>query len=248
SSEFDVRPFITKYPEKTLKFLKKLTNDNLALGRRLSSEGTRPRLPLSSPLREFIKDPSPVIEILELLKDDPSLIVRRSVANNLNDISKDNPDIVVSLLEQWSKKASKERKWLIGHALRTLLKQGHQGALAILGYFPPDEIELPKFSVNKDEITLGDEIKFEIEINNKSGNELKLMIDYLIYFMKANGKQSPKVFKLSKRIISPYEKFSLNKKHQIKPLSTRKIYQGRHCLQIKINGKKFEKLDFNVRF
>jgi 3-methyladenine DNA glycosylase AlkC len=95
--------------------------------RRLVSEGTRPRLPWAPRLRAFMRDPRPVLELLEWLKDDPSLYVRRSVANNLNDIGKDHPDLLFATAERWMKDANENRHWIIRHALRSAVKRGDPG-------------------------------------------------------------------------------------------------------------------------
>ena len=126
SSEFGIRFFIMESPKKTLSVLKRWASDKDQHVRRLMSEGIRPRLPWATNLPLFIKDPAPVIEILELLKDDDEEYVRRSVANNLNDIAKDHPDLVADIAARWMKGASQERKKLIRHGCRTLIKKGQK--------------------------------------------------------------------------------------------------------------------------
>jgi 3-methyladenine DNA glycosylase AlkC len=244
SAEFDIRFFIQKYPAKTMKFLHKLTKDPSPFARRLASEGTRPRLPLAFRLKEFQKDPSPVIEILELLKNDPNLMVRRSVANNLNDIAKDNPEVVVSTLKKWSKNTSKEMQWLIRHSLRTLLKAGNRGALELMGFPINPKIEVKDISLKNTEIKLGDNLEFSLEI--KAHEDTNLMIDYLLHFKKANGKLKPKVFKLTKKKVKKNETVQINKKHPLKKLINRKYYSGEQAIQLQINGKTYSKHYFNL--
>lgn len=128
SAEFSMRPFLIKWQERTLKQLVKWTEDSDPHVRRLCSEGTRPRLPWATRIPAFIKNPLPTIPILEALKDDPDLYVRRSVANHLGDIAKDHLDLVLDLGERWLRGASPERKWLLRHALRYPAKKGHQRA------------------------------------------------------------------------------------------------------------------------
>ena len=153
SSEGAIRKFIEKYPEKSLRLLNKWTKDKNVHVRRLVSEGTRPRLPLASPIKMYIKDPRPIIPLLNKLKDDSDLYVRRSVANNLNDISKDNPEIVVETLKKWRKNASKERLWVIRHSLRTLYKRGNKDALKLMGFFKPEVsdivLSLSEYSIKR---------------------------------------------------------------------------------------------------
>lgn len=134
SAEFSIRPFLERYPEATMARLKTWARDPSPHVRRLVSEGTRPRLPWAPRLREFQKDPRPVLALLELLKDDAELYVRRSVANNLNDIGKDHPELLVETARRWMSDASDERRWLVGHALRSAVKRGEPGALAVMGF------------------------------------------------------------------------------------------------------------------
>jgi len=247
TAEGDIRSFIEKYSERTMVFLYKITNDKNPYARRLASEGTRPRLPLCQRLPQFQKDPSPVIEILDKLKSDPNLMVRRSVANNLNDIAKDNPDIVVETLENWQlEDTSKEMKWIISHSLRSIIKQGHPGALQLLGYSTNVKMIVSDIDINNKNPAIGEEITFSFTIKSEENKPCKLMIDYIVYYMKANGKLAPKVFKAAKKIISPSQSISINKKHSFVQRSTRKHYPGDHCIEIQINGKKYTKKDFNL--
>ena len=245
TAEGDIRTFIEKYPSKTMTFLHTLTQDESPFARRLASEGTRPRLPLFSRLPEFQRDPLPVIKILEKLKSDPNLMVRRSVANNLNDIAKDNPDIVVETLERWQKSApSKEMDWIIAHALRSLLKEGHPSALNLMGYNPDVKISVSEINLSNDAPAIGEEIEFSFTVRSREDEPSKIMVDYLIYFMKANGKQTPKVFKAAKKKIAPGERITITKKHSFLQRSTRKHYPGKHGLEVQVNGKKYTKIDF----
>lgn len=244
TSEFAIRFFIIAHTKKTLDKLYKWTQDDNHHVRRLASEGTRPRLPWAMALPEFKKDPKAVIKILEKLKNDPTEYVRRSVANNLNDISKDNPNIVTELLNKWKNDKSKEMHKLIRHALRTLLKQGNTDALELLGYSKNPQIEFSNFAVMTSNVKINEKLEFSFDVKCSSNKNQKLMIDYIIHFMKANGKTSPKVFKLSKRSVSNNDKFAITKKHPFKIITTRKLYSGEHQLEVVINGKSFEKKSF----
>ncbi len=246
SSEFAIRYFIKKYPKETLKTFAEWLRDACPHVRRLVSEGTRPRLPLNIALPEFKKDPAPVIRLLEKLKDDPELYVRRSVANNLNDISKDNPDVVTTLLKKWNKGKTPERKWLIKHALRTLEKQGNPAALKILGYSPELKITPVDFQVITKTVNLGNGLEMTLSISTPSKLPEPIVIDYLIFHMKANGALSPKIFKWSKKTISKDRPLTLIKFHSIKPISTRKYYPGRHEVHIQVNGNIIAKGEFTL--
>ncbi len=247
TAEGDIRPFIEKYPEKTMAFLHKLTQDISPFARRLASEGTRPRLPLFSRLPKFQRDPLPVIQLLEKLKTDPNLMVRRSVANNLNDIAKDNPDVVVETLSDWQKtNPSKEMGWVIAHSLRTLLKDGHPGALRLMGYDPDVEISVSEIQMSNENPAIGEEISFSFTVTSREDKPCKVMIDYIVYFMKANEKQAPKVFKAAKKTLASGESVTITKKHSLQQRSTRKHYSGAHSLEVQINGKKYTNTDFEL--
>jgi len=247
TAEGDIRPFIQKYPAKTMAFLDKLTGDKSPFARRLPSEGTRPRLPLAPRLPAFQKDPSPVIELLEKLKQDPNLMVRRSVANNLNDISKDNPDIVVATLERWQQIDTPEMAWVISHSLRTLLKQGHPGALRLMGYDPGVRMEVSDLQLSSDEIRVGEALRFSFKVRSEEERPCSLMIDYVIHYMKANGKQKAKVFKAAKKSIGPGETIVIERARSFKVINTRPYYVGKHALEVQINGKRHAWADFTLR-
>jgi len=247
TSEDAIRPFIHNYPQQTFEYLYKWSADENVHIRRLVSEGTRPRLPWSSVLREFIDDPKPVLRLLEELKEDPELYVRRSVANNLNDIAKDHPQLVVETLKRWKNINNKGTLWIISHASRTLLKQGLPEALDLLGYPTDIQISVDNLILNKAECKMGDEIEFSFELISKASKEQNLMIDFVVHYMKANGKTAPKVFKLSKKILPAEGRFSFKKKLSFKAITTRKYYAGLHEIEIQVNGKRYNKLKFLLK-
>ena len=240
-----IRPFIRHHPTTTLARLRQWAHDEDEHVRRLVSEGTRPRLPWWSPLRDFIADPAPVLTLLECLKDDPSLYVRRSVANNFNDISKDHPQLVLERMTAWSEGASKERKWLINHALRTLVKRGDRSALALLGYAPA-EVELCDLTLMPAVLPFGKTLEFSFVLRNCGGATQKLMVDFVMHFVKANGSTAPKVFKLKKLSLPAGEEIRIQKKMAIRPISTRKYYAGRQRLEIQVNGVCLGGADFEL--
>ena len=244
TAEWDIRPFIEQNPTKTLELLKIWAVDSNLHVRRLASEGSRPRLPWGMALKDFKKNPAPVIEILEILKDDPELYVRRSVANNINDISKDNPQIVINLLKKWQENSNKNRDWIIKHALRTLFKKGHKEALALVGnYFP--KIKLERLNLEKNNIKIGENLNFLVSI--ESLIKQKLMIDCKIYYLKANGKHNEKVFKLAGKKADKKEKLEVKGKISFKNMTTRKHYPGQHFIEILVNGERFNKEEFFVK-
>jgi 3-methyladenine DNA glycosylase AlkC len=246
SAEGAIRAFIIRYPEKTMSQLEAWSRHENCHVRRLVSEGTRPRLPWAQRLPQFIDDPRPVLKLLNNLKTDPTLLVRRSVANNLNDIAKDNPHLVIETLREWQKIDDEGTQWLIRHAARTLLKQGNKEALALLGYPPQSAITAQNLRLENPVINMGEDLVFSFNIQSQADAPQNLMVDYVIHFMKANGKLAPKVFKLTKKQIAPGETLTISKKHPIKPITTRVYYAGRHQLAIQINGEIGGKVDFEL--
>ncbi len=230
--------------KKSLRLLNRWTKDKNVHVRRLVSEGTRPRLPLASPIKMFIKDPRPIIPLLDKLKDDSDLYVRRSVANNLNDISKDNPEIVVETLRKWRNNASKERLWVIRHSLRTLYKRGNKDALKLMGFFKPEVSDIV-LSLSENSIKIGKYLELTATIS--SLKDQNLMIDYVIHYMKANGKNSPKVFKISVKKAKKGQNLIMNKKIPFRQMTTRKHYKGKHFIELIINGYKFQKEEFMLK-
>jgi 3-methyladenine DNA glycosylase AlkC len=246
SAEFAVRPFIDRYLEKAMAQMYAWAGHPHAGVRRLASEGCRPRLPWAMALPALKADPSPILPILERLKRDESESVRRSVANNLNDISKDNPEVVIETLRKWQERDSKEIEWITRHALRTLLKDGRPEALELLGYSAEPAVEVHGLTVAPDRIPSGGEVTFSFEISSQSSRAQRLMIDYAVHLMRANGKQTVKVFKLSKKSIQPGETIRIERKHSFRPVTTRKYYPGEHLIQPQINGKLFGRVTFEL--
>lgn len=245
TSEFDVRPFIDNDPARALKTILNWVNDPNHHVRRLATEGTRPRLPWGMRLNGLIADPLLTLPILEALKDDPSEYVRRSVANHLNDIAKDHPDLVVDLIVQWLRDASEPRQKLIRHASRTLIKQGHPGALAAFGFAAPKIVE-PIITITNPQIVLGGSVDFSAEFRSTSNQPQKLLIDYVVHHKKANGLHTPKVFKWTTLSLDGLESRTFSRKHSMKPVTTRRYYEGRHYLSLRINGQDFGRNEFEL--
>ncbi len=246
TAEFSIRGFIQRYPQKSLKQLKQWTVDPSMHVRRLVSEGTRPRLPWAQRLPEFQKNPEPVLTLLEMLKDDPELYVRRSVANNLNDIAKDNPEVVIKTLKRWSQSTSPERKWLIRHALRTLVKAGNKGALAILGFSKVTTVKINKVTLTPKSIRMGETLNVAFDLKNEGSKKQKLLVDMCLHFVKANGETKPKVFKLKSFELASCEEIEISKKISFKPMTTRKHYVGKHRIELIINGTFYSVCEFEL--
>ncbi len=245
TSEFDVRYFLLADQERALNIMSGWLRDPNVHVRRLVSEGTRPRLPWGFQLPALIADPSPVIPILEALRDDAEEYVRRSVANHMNDIAKDHPDLVANLAKDWTQGANERRKKVVRHACRTLIKNGHKGALHALGYEKP-MIQLMRLSIETAVVKMGGALVFKVDLRSESKSSQSLMIDYVVRFMKANGKQAAKVFKWKKFSLGAGEEISMTRSHAIRAITTRKYYDGAHALSIRINGQDFGHAEFEL--
>ena len=197
-------------------------------------------------LARFVKDPAPVVELLETLKDDPSEYVRRSVANNLNDIAKDHADLVAEIARKWLKDAPAERRRMVRHGLRSLIKAGHPEALQALGYGPA-KVELLRFRVLTPEIRMGGAVEFEIELASTARSDQPLIIDYAVHHMRAGGKTTAKVFKWKTVTLNSGETLHATRRHAFKPITTRRYYPGRHRVEILINGEVLGGADFDLR-
>jgi 3-methyladenine DNA glycosylase AlkC len=246
TAEGAIRAFIQTYPDQTLALLRRWAEDPNCHVRRLVSEGTRPRLPLAPRLAQFVRDPRPVLALLEQLKADPELMVRRSVANNLNDIAKDHADLVVETLARWRNVTNPGTQWIIGHAARTLVKQGHPDALRLLGYPSAISISVPGIQLTQRSVRLGEDLVFAFEVQSTADVAQNLMIDYVIYRRKANGKLTPKVFKLAKKKLPAREILRFSKRHSFRAINTRAYYPGQHMLELQINGRSWGQQTFEV--
>ena len=236
TAEWSIRAFIEKHPEKTLVRLREWTADPSHHVRRLVSEGTRPRLPWAPRLRAFQKDPRPVIELLELLKDDPELYVRRSVANNLNDIGKDHPVLLAQVAKRWLRGAGEQRRWIVNHALRSAVKRADAGALGALGYGGRAAVKLRRIDVPAT-ARIGGTARIGFEIHNPGRKLQRVMADMVVHFVKARG-TGAKTFKLKALTLKPGESVAVGKSIALKQLTTRKHYPGRHRVDALLNGQR----------
>ncbi|HBG2118026.1 DNA alkylation repair protein [Clostridioides difficile] len=243
SSEFAVRAFIIKDEERMMAQMRKWSKHKSEHVRRLASEGCRPQLPWGQAISKFKKDPTPVLPILEQLKTDTSTYVQKSVANNLNDISKTHPDLVISIAKDWYGK-NKSTNWIVKHGCRTLLKKGNRDVLALFGYDDTTSINLQDFTLETTSISIGEDLTFSFKILAKKATKTRL--EYGIDYMKSNGKRNRKIFKISEVSLKENEKKSYMKKHSFADVSVRRHYPGIHSITIIINGVEKGKLDFEL--
>ena len=247
SAESSIRAFLVKYPQQTYARLREWAEDENVHVRRLVSEGTRPRLPWAPRLRAFQEDPRPVIALLELLKDDSERYVQRSVANNLNDISKDHPDLVVEVCGRWSRRATPSRAWVVKHALRSLVKDVHSGALKILGVGNKPQVRISKARLSSPSVRRGGIFRFAFEIASRMNTGQELLVDYAVHFVKANGATRRKVFKLRKLVLAPAGRCELTDTISFRRMTTRRHYPGRHHIDVLINGVVYPLVQFDLR-
>ena len=240
SSEFAIRQFILKYEDKTMTQMKIWSQSSNEHLRRLSCEGCRPRLPWAIALPLFKKDPRKVFEIIELLKNDKSLYVKKSVANNLNDISKDNPDLVINFIKT-NLGVSKDLDWICKHASRTLLKKGDKEILKLFSFDKSKHVDIQNFSCDLS-VKINDSLNFSFELVSQEeiGN---VRIEYAIDYLKSNKNHNKKVFMISQNEIKSNSKKFI-KKQSFKNMSTRKHYLGIHYISILINGEEIIKKEF----
>jgi 3-methyladenine DNA glycosylase AlkC len=236
TAEFAIRPFLVAHEQLTLRTLHGWTRDPSVHVRRLVSEGSRPRLPWGLQLQRFVADPSPTLPLLEALQDDPSEYVRRSVANHLNDIAKDHPDVVAAWLEQHLPTASAARRALLKHASRTLIKRGDRRVLAAWGFDAPLRGEAT-LAIAPARVRLGGRMTVQATLRSTSRRAQRLVVDYVVHHVRANGATSPKVWKGWSLELAPGEQRTLQKSHSWQPTTIRTDRPGRHAVDLSVNGR-----------
>ena len=245
SAEFAVRPFIRRYPDRTLAQLLAWTSHPDPHVRRLSSEGCRPRLPWGTALEELKADPSPILPILERLKDDPAEGVRRSVANNLGDIAKDHPDLAVSIGARWIAE-SKDRAPLVKHALRDLLKKGHRGALGLVGVPRSAAVVIDRIAVVPKRVPLGGTATLRITGRSTARKAQRVRLEYAITYARPGGRTGRKVFQIADLDLAAGARLDLARKLNFADRSIRQHYAGPHVATLIVNGREAGSARFSL--
>lgn len=235
SAEMAVRPFIDRHPNLALRTLREWTRHADEHVRRLVSEGSRPRLPWASRVRLLEREPHLTVPLLDALREDPSTYVRRSVANHLNDLNKVDPTLALSTATRWRAQGGAHVDWVLRQGLRTLVKAGHAEALRLVGAAPL-RVELLALSVLTPQVRLGESLEFTFSVRSAERESARVVIDYLIHHVKANGLTTPKVFKLSTRTLAPHEPLTVRRRHAVRPVTTRRYYPGVHRVEVQVNG------------
>jgi 3-methyladenine DNA glycosylase AlkC len=245
SSEFAIRPFLLRDLNRTLAVMEGWAGDDNEHVRRLASEGCRPRLPWAARIPALIKDPSPVAPILERLKSDPSLYVRKSVANHLNDIGKDHPDWMLERLGGWPIEDARTA-WIARHALRSLIKKGDSRALAMIGASGKPQVTVETMRVTPAEIRLGERISLSARLVSTAEESQRLVVDYAVHYIKKNGTPSRKVFKLKVLDLAAGAACDLSISQIVKDFTTRKHFAGHHWVDLLVNGETLAEGGFNL--
>ncbi|MDR6226872.1 DNA alkylation repair protein [Desmospora profundinema] len=234
SAEFAVRRFMMHSPARMMSQMVDWARHPDHHVRRLASEGCRPRLPWAKPIPFLREDPAPVLPILETLKADESEYVRKSVANHINDISKDHPGLVLDLARQWAG-SHPRTDWILKHGCRTLLKKGNREALDLFGFYAPAHVTVNNLSLKNRQIRLGDSLEFTFQLCNQASSPQHIRLEYAIDYVKAKGSTSRKVFKISEKSY-PSGRTEVVRRQRFKDLTTRKHYEGWHRLAVIVNG------------
>jgi len=235
TAEFAIRPLIIAHPALAFDTLARWTRDPSPHVRRLVSEGSRPRLPWGVQLKALMADPSPTLPLLRALQDDDSEYVRRSVANHLNDIAKDHPDLVAQWLEEHLVGASAERRALLRHASRTLVKRGDARVLEAWGLGRRFK-GTASLTIAPRRIAVGARVTLTLVLRSTARSAQQLVIDYAVHHVKHDGRTSPKVFKGWSVELPAGGALRLVKQHSMKVVTTRRYYPGRHAVDVNING------------
>lgn len=245
TGEFAIRRLLAHDPEAALQAILEWTGHPDEHVRRLASEGTRAYLPWAVRVPALVRRPEATLPILDALYRDPSDYVRRSVANHLNDLARHAPDVVVATAARWLAAPDSNTAWVARHGLRTLVKKGHPGALALQG-FVPVPVVVTDLRLDRQVVAMPEDLRFEFEISNTGLDDARLAVDYAVHYRKANGSQSVKVFKLTALTLAAGETRTLAKRHAFRPMTTRVHHPGMHALELQVNGVRHGRAEFVV--
>jgi 3-methyladenine DNA glycosylase AlkC len=246
SAEGSIRPYIARDPARAFAFLQSWATDKNAHVRRLVSEGTRLRLPWAARVPWLDQNPESVLALLERLKDDPSTMVRRSVANNLNDLGKVWPALLIRTAGEWLNPASPERRNLVEQALRSAVKRGDMDALALLGYGQAPLVSVEAVAFNPGRVQIGGRVAMKLGLTSTSARPQQLLVDVAVHFVKARGVGAPKVFKLGRVTLAPRERIDLETTFSLAVHTTRVPRPGRHAVDVIVNGRAIRAGSFDV--
>ena len=245
TGEWAVRPYLERYPEMTMSRVHEWAGSDSHNVRRLASEGIRPRLPWAKVHTPFVADPSPILPVLDRLYDDKSLFVRKSVANNLNDISRTHPQLALATASRWAASGAPQATWVVERGLRGLIKQGHSESLELAGFSTPSAITAtrPDFPHI---VSIGEKATLSASLTNTGDTAANVLAEFRVYFLKKNGTRQPSVFRLGRYTLEPGETRVVAKTHPFRITSTRTFYPGTQAISLVINGREGELVDFEL--
>ncbi|MFJ8593367.1 DNA alkylation repair protein [Streptomyces sp. NPDC093598] len=245
TAEFALRTLLLHDLDRALGIISGWTGSADVDVRRLASEGTRPYLPWAVRVPDLMARPGATVPLLDALYRDESDDVRRSVANHLNDLGRDHPDLVVTTARRWLNDPDAATERLVRHGLRTLVKRGHPEALELLG-FAPAALRVDGPHLERSTVPFGGSVRFTASIHNTGDAQARLAIDYIVHHRKANGGQTGKTFKLTTRTLAPGEQIQVAREHSFRPITTRRYHAGRHAISLQINGVETARADFDL--
>jgi len=245
TSEFPIRRLLEHDLDAALPVIHTWTLSPDPHVRRLASEGTRAFLPWAIRVRALLARPEATVPILDALYRDESDYVRRSVANHLNDLARQSPDLVVEVARRWLAAPDENTAWVVRHGLRTLVKKAHPGALGVMG-FAPVSVSVSPPVLDSSAITLPGDLGFRFILTNDGETTERMAVDYVVHFMKSNERQAEKVFKLTAATLAPGESIAIAKRHALRQMTTRVHYAGTHSLELQVNGQRHTRTDFEV--
>jgi 3-methyladenine DNA glycosylase AlkC len=245
TGEFAIRRLLAADLERSLEIIQGWTGHPDEHVRRLASEGTRPYLPWAVRVPAVVLHPEASLPILDALYRDPSEYVRRSVANHLNDVARHAPALVVATAAGWLAAPDANTAWVVRHGLRTLIKNAHPGALALQG-FVPASVAVTGPRLDRNSVAIPGELAFDFAIANTGNDDARLAIDYVVHYVKANGRQSAKVFKIAALTLAAGETRSISKRHAFRQMTTRVHHAGVHALELQINGIRHGHTEFEL--
>lgn len=244
TAEAALRPFLDADLERALATVLRWTGDPDEHVRRLASEGTRPRLPWAKRARAVLADPPATIPILDALYRDREEYVRRSVANHLNDVSRAEPELAVAVATRWLAEPDANTVRVVRHAMRTLIKQGDPAALALHGFAAPADLVVSGLTLDAEVVRIGGELGFAFTLENRDAQPVRLAVDYVVHYRKANGRTAPKVFKLTTKTLAPGETLTVTRRQSFRPITTRRHHPGEHAIELQINGRRYGPVGF----
>ena len=245
TSEFPIRRLLEHDLDAALPVIQGWTGHPDPHVRRLASEGTRAFLPWAIRVRALLARPQATVPILDALYRDDSDYVRRSVANHLNDLARQSPDLVVEVARRWLDAPDENTAWVVRHGLRTLVKKAHPGALGVMGFTPVD-VTVSEPELDAASVTLPGDLGFRFVVTNDGATTERIAVDYVVHFVKSNGRQAEKVFKLTSATLAPGESVAIAKRHALRQMTTRVHYAGTHSLELQVNGQRHTRTDFEV--